>query len=99
MSMLSPDRRSSQSPLSFGAADLGSRPARRGRLRHRARLPGSLGTLHEHRQHVRGRDVIERARDLVGELHIRIEFGNQFANKRHIDRPGDDVDAIRAHIR
>ena len=86
----------------------GCRPARltraRSRLgstafRTRARLlPRLAQRLHDYRQHIRRRNVIERAGDRFGEFHIGIELGNKFANKRHIDRAGDDVDPIRAHV-
>ena len=61
-------------------------------------MSGFAQRLHDHRQHVRRRNVIERAPDRLREFHVRVELGNQFANKRHVDRPGNDVDPIRAHV-
>src|SRR5205814_6000864 len=64
----------------------------------RTRLPRLSQRLHNNRQHISRRDVIESASDRVGELDVGIKLGDQSPDKRHVHRPGDDVDPIGAHV-
>ena len=54
--------------------------------------------LHQHRQNIGRRDVLQRARDRFAELHIGVELRDQLPHERHVDRPRHDVNAVRAHV-
>jgi hypothetical protein len=62
-------------------------------------FPPGLGQgLHQHRQNITRGNVTQRPRHRFGKLNVGVELGDQFPDKRHVDRPGDDVNAIRPHI-
>ena len=62
-------------------------------------LPGLTQSLHDHRQYVRRGNVSQRPRDGFREFNVRVELGNQFANKWHVNRTRDHVDTVRAFVR
>ena len=41
---------------------------------------------------------LQRARDRFGELHVGVEFRDQLADERHVDRPRDHMDPVRPHV-
>ena len=64
----------------------------------RSRLPRLGQRLHDDRQNISRRNIIERPSDRFGELDVGVELGDQFADKWHVDRARDDVDPIGAHV-
>ncbi len=54
--------------------------------------------LNHNRQDIASGDIFQRTRDRFGKFDVGIKFRDQFANERHVDRPGHDMNAVRAHV-
>src|SRR5207247_8325512 len=54
--------------------------------------------LHQHWQNVAGGNVSQIASDWFSKFNVGIKFVDELPDKRHVDRPRHDVNAVGAHV-
>ena len=54
--------------------------------------------MNQNRQDITSGDISQRTRDRLGKFDVGVKLGDQFANERHVDRPGHDMNAVGAHV-
>ena len=90
-------------PRGIGAGPrllLGSRPGAAAARRSALPVgPWLRQRLHQDRQDLGRGNVAQRPRDRLGELNVGVELRDQFADERHVDRAGDDMNPVRPHVR
>ena len=70
-----------------------------GRVRSGRLIRPRLGQrLDNNWQNFRRADVTQRPRHRLREFDVRIEFGDELPDERHVHRPSDDMDPVRPHI-